>query len=355
MAFGLVNSLYVGDFADGNDRDSGYDISNLHFDFEISRSIVWYENYAKFRIYNASIDTVNRILHEGKGVMHECGYSDQPDSIGTLFVGNITLAYCERVGNDVITHITATSTRGPEYQLVKVPIAISFPKGSDMLTIAKTIADWTSMPLVGADSLSDVTIDDDFNFSGSTKSCLQKVNQLLVSMGCGHLYFDNSLLAYIDDSGDESQFQTLSAVLLDYSSGLISASPVRKREDGLLKKEVERGKNLEYYYFGGKSPVATKTAKLKNKNRKKGQKAKRIAVSYDIEYTPIAEAAEQRLVVQFRSLINSGLIPNTKVEIDNTGSGLPLPSVKGQFLIRKVTFKGNNYGGRCEAEGEAVA
>lgn len=352
MAFGLIHKLYVGDFASGNDKESGFDISNLHFDFEISRSIVWYENYAKFRIYNASIETVNRILYEGAGILFECGYSDQPNSLGTLFVGNITLAYCERVGNDVITHVTATSTRGPEYQLVKVPIALSFPKGSDMLSIAKTVADWTAMPLVGADSLSDVTIDDDFSFCGSVKSCLQKLNSLLVSMGCGHLYFDNSLLAYIDDSGDDAQYQTLSAVRLDYSSGLLSASPVRKREDGLLKKEVERGRNLEYYYFGGKSPVATKTAKVKA--NKKGQKAKTEAVSYDIDYTPIAEASEKRLVVQFKSLINTGLIPNTKVEIDNTESGLPLPSVNGQFLIRKVAFKGDNYGGRCEAEGEAV-
>lgn len=349
MAFGLVHNLYVGEFASGNDKDGGYDIGNLHFDYEISRSVVWYENYAKFKIYNASIDTVNRILYEGAGILFECGYSDQPDSLGTLFVGNITLAYCERVGNDVVTHVTATSTRGPEYQLAKVPIALSFPKGADMLTIAKIVADWTSMPLVGADSLADVTIDDDFNFCGSVKACMLKLNALLVSMGCGHLYFDNSLLVYIDDSGDGGQYQTVAAVKLDYSSGLLSASPVRKREDGLLKKRVEHGKNLEYFYFGGKSPVATKTVKVG-----KGKKSKKEAASYDIDYTPIADASEKRLVVQFKSLINTGLVPNTRVMIDNTGGGLPLPSVNGSFLVRKVAFKGNNYGGRCEAEGEAV-
>jgi hypothetical protein len=84
MAFGLVNNLFVGDFAGGNDSDGGWDISNLHFDFEISRSIVWYENYAKFKIYNASIDTVNRILFEGAGIMHECGFEDEPNGVGTL-------------------------------------------------------------------------------------------------------------------------------------------------------------------------------------------------------------------------------------------------------------------------------
>lgn len=347
MAFGLINNLYVGSFADGNNHDNGYDLSNLHFDFDISRSIVWYENYAKFNIYNASVETVNRILYEGAGIIHEMGYEDQPSGTGNLFVGNITKAYCEKVGNDVITRIVATSTRGPEYQLVKVPIVLSFNAGADMLTVAKTIADWCAMPLVAADSLVDVTLDDDFNFAGSVNACLKKVNALLSAMGCGRLYFDNSMLAYIDDTGDETQEQAISIVSLDYSSGLISASPIREQDDGLLKKEVEG--NLTYYYFGGVSPVDTKKGRTK-----KGRGGKKFTYEKNIEYKPIAEASNSRLKVSFKSLCNPGLIPNTKVKIDNTESGLPLPTVNGIFLIRKISFKGNNYGGKCEAEGEAV-
>jgi hypothetical protein len=209
----------------------------------------------------------------------------------------------------------------------------------------KAVSEWTAMPLQGADLLKDVELDDDFSFCGSVNACMKKINGILDSMGCGRMYFDNSMLAYIDDTGDDSQYQTLSIVRLDYSSGLISASPIREREDGLLKKDVEQ--NLSYYYFGGKSPIATKMVKV-------GKKAKKYAKSYDIEYKPIAKAAEGRLKVQFKSLINPGLVPNTRVSIDNTQEGLPLPGVNGEFLIRKVRFKGNNYGGRCEAEGEAV-
>lgn len=347
MAFGLKNNLYVGSFAGGNDGESGWDISNLHFDFEISRSIVWFENYAKFKIYNASLDTVNKILYEGAGIMHECGYEDEPNGIGTLFVGNITKAFCEKVNNDVITHITATSTRGPEYQLVKVPIALSFSAGADMLSVLKAVSEWTAMPLQGAESLSDVTLDDDFSFCGSVNACMKKINSMLNAMGCGRMYFDNSMLCYIDDSGDSEQYQTLSVVKLDYSSGLVSASPIREQDDGLLTKEVKG--NLMYYYFGGKSPVATKVQKVG-----KGKNAKKVAASYDIDYKPISKAAEGRLKIKFRSLVNPGLVPNTRVSIDNTQEGLPLPSVKGEFLIRKVKFTGNNYGGRCEAEGEAI-
>lgn len=347
MAFGLVNNLYVGSFDGGNGKENGYDISGLHFDFEISRSIVWYENYAKFKIYNASIETVNRILYEGAAIMHESGFENEPNGIGTLFVGNITRAYCERNGTDVITHVTAQSTRGPEYQLAKVPIALSFEKGSSVLDVLKTVSDWCAMPLQGADSLSDVTLDDDFNHSGSVSSAMKKINAILDSMGCGRVYFDNSMLCYIDDTGNSEQYQTMGIVKLDYSSGLISASPLRERDDGLLKKEVEG--NLAYYYFGGKSPVPTKVQKVG-----KGKKAVKVAASYDIDYKPIAEAADKRLKVKFKSLINPGIVPNTKVSIDNTESGLPLPSVKGEFLVRKVTFRGNNYGGRCETEGEAV-
>lgn len=347
MAFGLKNNLYVGSFAGGNESENGWDISDLHFDFEISRSIVWFENYAKFKIYNASIDTVNKILYEGAGIMHECGYEDEPNGVGTLFVGNITKAFCEKVNNDVITHITATSTRGPEYQLVKVPIALSFPAGADMLSVLKAVSEWTAMPLQGAESLSDLTLDSDFSFCGSVNACMKKINAMLNSMGCGRMYFDNSMLAYIDDSGNSEQYQTLSVVKLDYSSGLVSASPIREQEDGLLTKEVKG--NLLYYYFGGKAPVATKVQKVG-----KGKKSKKYAASYDIDYKPIAKAAEGRLKIKFKSLINPGLVPNTKVFIDNTQEGLPLPSVNGTFLIRKVKFTGNNYGGRCEAEGEAI-
>ena len=354
MAFGIINNIFVGSFEDGNGKDDGYDISNLHFDFEVSRSIKWYENYAKYKIYNASLDTIEHILYEGAGIIHEYGYSDESKSgygnvSGNIFVGNVTKAWCEKIGNDVITHLVCTSTRGPEYQLTKVPIALAFKAGTDMLTILKTVADWCAMPLIGADSLVDYIIDDDFSYSGSsTNSCLKALNGLLDSMYCGHVYFDNSVMVYIDDSVREDLGeQMITNVSLDYSSGLISASPIRGNDDGLLRKDVEQ--NLAYYYFGGVSPVNTKRGKSG-----KGKKANEFTYDKNIEYKPIADAADRRKKVKFRSLINPGLVPNTRVNIDNSGESLPMPVVKGSFLIRSVTFKGNNYGGACEAEGEAV-
>lgn len=348
MAFGIINNLFVGSFEDGNGKDDGYDISNLHFDFEVSRSIKWYENYAKYKIYNASLDTIEHILYEGAGIIHEYGYSDEPNGKGNIFVGNVSKAWCERVGNNVVTHLVCTSTRGPEYQLTKVPLALAFKSGTDVLTILKTVADWCAMPLIGADSLVDVAIDDDFSYSGSsTKACLKTINALLGSMGCGKVYFDNSVMVYMDDTGNEQDQQMITNVSLDYSSGLISASPVRENDDGLLRKDVEQ--NLAYYYFGGVSPVNTKRGKSG-----KGKKAKKFTYDKNIEYKPIADAADRRKKVKFRSLVNPGLVPNTRVNIDNSGESLPMPVVKGSFLIRSVTFKGNNYGGACEAEGEAV-
>lgn len=331
MAFGLVNNLYVGAFGGGNNKEDGYDISGLHFDYEISRSIVWYENYAKFTLYNASVETVNRILFDGAGILFETGFEDETNGVGTVFVGNITRAYCERNGNDVLTHITATSTRGPNYQLAKVPIAFSFQAGTNFLEVARTISEWTAMPLMGGESLEGIDLDEDFNFSGSVSAALRKVNEMLMDSAV-RIYFDNSTLAVIDESEGAGQYQSLSMVKLDYTSGLLSASPVRERDDVLLKKDVEG--NLAFYYFGGSTEIS-------------GNKV-------DIEYKPIAEASDRRLKVKFRSLVNPGLVPNTKVFIDNTQSGLPLPAVNGEFLIRKVKFKGNNYGGRCETEGEAA-
>lgn len=288
MAFGIINNLFVGSFEDGNGKDDGYDISNLHFDFEVSRSIKWYENYAKYKIYNASLDTIEHILYEGAGIIHEYGYSDEPNGKGNIFVGNVSKAWCEKVGNNVVTHLVCTSTRGPEYQLTKVPLALAFKSGTDVLTILKTVADWCAMPLIGADSLADVAIDDDFSYSGSsTKACLKTINALLGSMGCGKVYFDNSVMVYMDDTGNEQDQQMITNVSLDYSSGLISASPVRENDDGLLRKDVEQ--NLAYYYFGGVSPVNTKRGKSG-----KGKKAKKFTYDKNIEYKPIADAADRR-------------------------------------------------------------
>lgn len=332
MAFKQVNNLYIGSFKDGNNKDNGTRLSDLDFDFEIHRSNKWYKNYAKYTIYNASKETINRILYESVGLIHEFGYEEQSNGIGNIFVGNVKSAWVEvdRKKGETKTFVICQSTRGAEYQLVKVPISLSFKKGDNVYNVAKSISDFSAMPLHGALSLKEIELDDDFNFDGSVKQAIETINGMLKNNAC-EIYFDNNMMCLLDYSEggafSEESYQTFNEVLLDYSSGLISASPVKKADDYFIK-DVE--KNLPYYFYGGKY------------NGK------------DIEYKSVGEESDKRKKIKFTSYINAGIMPNYYVNIDNTNSGLPIPNVKGRFLVRSLVINGNNYGGECKMEGEAI-
>lgn len=353
-AFEQVNNLYVGSFKNGNDSGNGTLVSDLHFDFEIHRSIRWYKNYAKYTIYNANVDTINKILYEGAGIIHEFGYKEQSNGIGNIFVGSVKTSYVEadRKKGETRTKLICQSTRGNFYSLALVPIAVSFKEGDNWYNVVKTIADYASLPLNGATSLKEVILEDDFNFAGSVKEAFVKINERIAFYEC-EMYVDNSMLCLVDHSARKGsdQYQIFNNVILDYESGLISASPVRKKDDDFIK-DVEN--NLPFYFYGGKYEgsakqkmlVQGKNGKLVNKN---------VDVSeMEIEYKQASEESDKRKKVKFSCLINAGIMPNYKVLIDNSGSGLAIPSVKGEFYVRDLTITGNNYGGQCKMEGEAI-
>lgn len=319
MNWKVVAKLYAGSFRDGNDKESGYDISNLHFDFDIQRSVVWHENSALFNIYNASKDTINRVLYEGAGIIFEGGYETK--EVGTVFVGNICKAYSEAAGNDVVTRISCASVQGAEYPLIKIPVTLAFKKGVSVYDVLKQISDYAAMPLADADTLMKVLLEDDFNYSGQIQGAFRKLNAILNRNSGGKVYFDNGRTVYMDRFSEASEAD----VTLNYDNGLLSASPVRSDGGDAPLKKTSGGK-APYYYNGSEV--------------------------FRAETQDAIDAGRKRIV--FRALMNPGVTPNTRVSIKSTDIDKALPDVDGSFLVHKVNFKGNNYGGNCCMIGEAL-
>ena len=73
MAFGRVIHLYVGKFAVGNlTSQNSKDFSQFDIEFEVTRSIEWYDNEATITIYNPSPEAINFIMGSDK-LHHERG------------------------------------------------------------------------------------------------------------------------------------------------------------------------------------------------------------------------------------------------------------------------------------------
>jgi NAD(P)-dependent dehydrogenase (short-subunit alcohol dehydrogenase family) len=90
MAFGRVVQLLVGKFDKGNESggETVLDLSGLDIEFDVTRSVEWYDNGAEITIYNPSPDTLNTIMNEGNSVILKAGYEDQGGA-KTIFAGQI--------------------------------------------------------------------------------------------------------------------------------------------------------------------------------------------------------------------------------------------------------------------------
>lgn len=327
--FDRKTGLYLGSFENVENKKQGLDISDLDVDFEVTRSIVWYENSAKFTIYNPSERTINAALYDVNGIIFDAGYKD--GAYGTIFVGNIYKAFPEIDGNDIVLKIIATSTRGLHYQLVNVPIELSFPEGTTLYAILKTIADYTAMPLMGAEEAKNITTDEPFIVSGAganARTALLKAKELAM-MWDGDVYFDNGCIVFLASKyreyNEEVNFQVMSYVDLAYDRGLLSCTPIRDESLSELNSKVDE--NLEFYFTGDLNKWKEVHEKTKD-NRKR---------------------------VNFSAMINPGIIPNSKVRINTENGRIGIPVIKDEiYIVHKAVFTGNNYGGAFQVNCEAA-
>ncbi|MHA2367084.1 MAG: baseplate hub protein, partial [Candidatus Hodarchaeales archaeon] len=244
MAFKRIIDLIIGV------NNEGVLISDLHIEFDITRSTTFEENTAEFVIYNANADTRKYVLKENNNVIFDAGYEDE--GTGTIFIGNITKSISKQVGPDWITNVLASTIQTNLTALKNNFISLSFAEKTPVIEPLKRIASAIGLGVYGEQNVSGVVLPNGFTHAGSTRSALVNLKNILKSKDVG-LYADNQEIIVYNLSTKSGRFST---VLLDYESGLKNITDI-----------------TEYDNQG----------KLKKKKSKKGDVAKAVEKRYEVE------------------------------------------------------------------------
>lgn len=205
MAFNRFCELYVGKLPYGNkfedgsaeiEEGYGYLIRDLHFDFDVFRTVDFYKNRACFKIYNANATTIEKVMTEGNAVVFRAGYAD--GKVGTIYIGQIDECYTDRMNNgDTVTTIICVTQRGAQYPLGRVIATLSFPSGSTYYDVLKYIADFAGVPLSGASTLKDFTLDGRYYDVGSIVELIKNFRDEFLLAEGGDVIIDNNEMIYI--------------------------------------------------------------------------------------------------------------------------------------------------------------
>lgn len=327
MAFGRIVRLFVGKFSVGNlTSQNSKDFSQFDIDFEVVRSIEWYDNEATVTIYNPSPESINFIMSEGNSVLLQAGYEDE--TVGNIFVGQIGMAVPRRNGKDVELVITCVSSRGSFYQLARLNCAIQFDGTATVKQCLQELCDYAGIALrAGSHPKLSEPIGDGFNISGTFKQavCYFRDNVLIPKFGL-HLYFDNNEMIVVNEDEKSIEFEEIT---LDFRSGLLQAEEIR---DESLNK-VNFGEDPMFYLFS------------QDEKDESG-----------LEKKPSKEIDRVRKI-RFAALISPKYAPNVFVNIDSSAGdaydSVSSMAIKGNFIITECTFRGSNTGSDFTVECEA--
>jgi len=270
------------------------DISGLHIEFSIERSIEFAENTAEFTIYNAKESTRKEVLKKGNNISFKFGYADESldetDEVGsTLFAGNISKVTTAQVGPDWITTILAASIQSDQIPLQSTQVKISYSKDVLLSQPLRDIATAMGIVTVTGGTNANINLDNGFTHVGSARSGLKRLRDILKSNNVG-LYIDNDQIVVFNKGDRTSRFDP---VFLDVESGLLSAEDITDFD---------------------------------NQEDKSQETLKRIG---------------------FECIIIPKLQPRGLVTIKAS-------QVDGTFLIEKLAFDGDNFGGENLCSGEAT-
>ncbi len=219
MAWNRVVELTVG--ADG----SGLDMSGLHVDFRVERSIAVSQQRAEFTVYNASEETRKEVLRIGSNLIFRAGYEDE--GMGTLFIGSIVDAQSEKRDRDWRTTIHAAALRGRDTALSRTNVSLSYAPGTELATVIRDVATALGLAVFG-EAQARIALSNGFVFAGGARRALSYAEEILANNG-GGLYIDNGeIVIYRDGDRQSGQF---GSTLLDYDSGLLSVEDITEVED----------------------------------------------------------------------------------------------------------------------------
>ena len=325
MAFGREIRLYVGNFDKGNDSgENALDLSDLDIDFEVSRSVEWYDNEATITVYNPSPSTINTLMNEGNSVVLKAGYVNE-HNLRNIFVGQIAVASPHRSGKDVVVVLTCVQARGAYYQLARLNCAIAFKKDKPIRECLQELCDYAGIVLRGGKNpVMDALLTAPFRVSATFTAVIEQFSRDVLFPYHGvKVYLDNNELIVM---GLDNTIQ-LEEVTLNYDSGLLECREVR---DESLNK-VNFGDDPAYYFFSGSDQ------KVKQKDRP----------SKEIDRTRKIHA---------KCLMNPAIVPNCFVQVDSTdGSEYDkVLAVKGRFIVTECNYRGGNTGNDFTVEFDAL-
>ena len=324
MAFERKMQLFVGVFKDaamtkyltGDDnRQEGYLVDDLDYEFDITCSTEYYKDNATFTIYNPNDETMQEIMTRGCAVIFKAGYTDE--DMATIFVGQIAMAYPEDDGPETRKLVlVCKSQRGAEYPLQRTYITAVVEEGKTYYDVMKTIADYVGVALTGAEKLKKHRLESAYLINGNIRSEFKKFQRRKLAKLGGHMIISNNEMIYYEN--DKVEFST---VYLNYDTGLIKATPVR---DETFQSTEDAFNDNREYYLG-----------LKNWNQlTKDEKE-------ELQKPPVLPKNE----VDFECILHPGLHVLTPVYIDARKRKDDSVSVIGEFYIKELHYTGGNFAG----------
>lgn len=199
-------------------------VSDLDIDFDVERSVVWANNTAQFKIYNAAADTRSTLAAKGANVTFKAGYADE--ALGVIFIGNVIDTITEKDGVNWVTTISAASIFSNKVALERKSVALSFGANASMQSVLEEIAATVQIVPYGLENLAGLTLPNGFVSAGTIQSVLRYCQTILKGKDLG-LYIDNTELIVYRLGQRDGRYAT---VFLDYDSGLLNVKEVLDTE-----------------------------------------------------------------------------------------------------------------------------
>lgn len=268
-------------------------ISDLDIEFEIQKSMKLSENFAQFKIYNAQLSTRNDILKQGNNVTFAAGYRDEGNS--TIFIGQIIRSISKKISCDWVSDIVAVTSRGKLKKIDTIPLTLSFAAQSILSTIISQLAATLGLVVAGIEN-ANIILSNGWVYQGTTGGALRYIQNILRNEGKDLYFNDDELVIY--NIGIPSKFEI---VRLAYSGGLLSIEDITE-------------------------PPKESQGMGKRRNK-------------------IKEVSKR---VRFETILIPQLQLNAPINVFGTDQD-------GTYIVEKLSFVGDNFGGDYVCRGEAIA
>lgn len=218
MAFNRIITVKVGPApTEGKTYADGVLISELDLSFEIVRSVTLSDNKCDLSIYNATEDTINKMLKAGNNIRIEAGYEDEGS--GVLYVGNILESFVTYDGLNRVVNLKAGGIQKSQEALEYLTTSLSYSANSNLALPLKDVSSALGLSPFGVEQGASITMPNGFSYTGSVKGALYQLNKILKSNGYG-LFIDNDIMVVYKLNFKDTKFKF---AYLTHESGLINA------------------------------------------------------------------------------------------------------------------------------------